>query len=433
MRAFISYPWFCIAFLLWNSISSGYAQEIIFGFEGDGGAISRSEIIRGNKTGNVLGFCGALADYLEGEGHKVIAQELRTDQRLDVFAESLQGKAGIECGPLSKTREREKGLNKANHYQGVFSKVFLVTSTKILIRNSKINDLYNNPQQVRIGVIGKTDGSSSVTSALIASALPNTQIHTVANRTEAIQRLRYASNHPKAIDAYASDEVILYDMRRDLTGLPEGFTVEPPLYGYSREEYVLVVYNAPDWVEHLNQWLDSKAGQQALTLIPVAPQEVFARRLTWLARGDRLGWLKVIWYGVLALLVLSIMTLIILLRQRSHIEPSSTHIPLYYLPKPIEIVVDEPTTIYHPESTSVTITVDTVEERQSVLTEREKEVLVLVVQGYSNKEIARLLDINHRTIETHRKNIYTKLGTSSPLDLVDYVKKYSLLKTDQNH
>jgi DNA-binding NarL/FixJ family response regulator len=47
------------------------------------------------------------------------------------------------------------------------------------------------------------------------------------------------------------------------------------------------------------------------------------------------------------------------------------------------------------------------------LTEREREVLVLVAKGHSNKEIASLLDITERTARTHVSNILGKLDLAS--------------------
>ncbi|PTN13162.1 response regulator transcription factor [Nitrosomonas aestuarii] len=55
--------------------------------------------------------------------------------------------------------------------------------------------------------------------------------------------------------------------------------------------------------------------------------------------------------------------------------------------------------------------------RLSKLTEREKEVMVLVVQGFSSKEIATQLDISHRTVEIHRGNIMHKTGAANLLEL----------------
>ncbi len=47
------------------------------------------------------------------------------------------------------------------------------------------------------------------------------------------------------------------------------------------------------------------------------------------------------------------------------------------------------------------------------LTEREREVLILLARGLSTKEIAATLDIGARTVETHRSNLMHKLGVHS--------------------
>jgi RNA polymerase sigma factor (sigma-70 family) len=56
-------------------------------------------------------------------------------------------------------------------------------------------------------------------------------------------------------------------------------------------------------------------------------------------------------------------------------------------------------------------------QRFSELTEREREVLALLMRGYSNKEVARQLGISHRTVEMHRSNILMKTDTANLLDL----------------
>jgi DNA-binding NarL/FixJ family response regulator len=55
--------------------------------------------------------------------------------------------------------------------------------------------------------------------------------------------------------------------------------------------------------------------------------------------------------------------------------------------------------------------------RLNSLTSRELEILPLVVAGHSNKEIARHLDISHRTVEIHRARILNKTGATNLLEL----------------
>jgi DNA-binding CsgD family transcriptional regulator len=53
-----------------------------------------------------------------------------------------------------------------------------------------------------------------------------------------------------------------------------------------------------------------------------------------------------------------------------------------------------------------------------LLTKREREVSDLVVEGRSAREIARLLHIGRRTVETHKARAYAKLGVTSRVDLI---------------
>ena len=57
---------------------------------------------------------------------------------------------------------------------------------------------------------------------------------------------------------------------------------------------------------------------------------------------------------------------------------------------------------------------------QKILSDREIEVMSLIVQGYINKEIAEKLNISLSTVITHRKNIMEKLGMKSVSALTIY-------------
>jgi len=54
----------------------------------------------------------------------------------------------------------------------------------------------------------------------------------------------------------------------------------------------------------------------------------------------------------------------------------------------------------------------------SLLTQREREVFDNLLKGGTSKEIARELDVSHRTIEAHRQNLLRKLGLSSVKELL---------------
>ena len=58
--------------------------------------------------------------------------------------------------------------------------------------------------------------------------------------------------------------------------------------------------------------------------------------------------------------------------------------------------------------------------QQKILTDREIEVMALIVQGLINKEIADRLNIGLSTVITHRKNIMDKLGMKSVSALTIY-------------
>lgn len=65
---------------------------------------------------------------------------------------------------------------------------------------------------------------------------------------------------------------------------------------------------------------------------------------------------------------------------------------------------------------------------ETVLTSREQMVLLEVAQGKSNKDVAQLLEISVRTVETHRKNIKRKLGITSTAGLTRYAMENGVLQ-----
>ncbi len=63
-------------------------------------------------------------------------------------------------------------------------------------------------------------------------------------------------------------------------------------------------------------------------------------------------------------------------------------------------------------------------ERFEQLSAREREVLGLITEGLTNKEIGRALVLSPRTVETHRANLFAKLETTS---LAQLIRQYAAL------
>ena len=64
------------------------------------------------------------------------------------------------------------------------------------------------------------------------------------------------------------------------------------------------------------------------------------------------------------------------------------------------------------------------------LTAREQEILRLLAEGLSSKEIAQKLFISPKTVENHRSNIMNKLDLHSTLELVRYAAKLGLIDVE---
>jgi two-component system response regulator NreC len=65
---------------------------------------------------------------------------------------------------------------------------------------------------------------------------------------------------------------------------------------------------------------------------------------------------------------------------------------------------------------------------QERLTPREQEVLRMIALGHTSVEIASVLGLSPRTIETHRARIHRKLGLSTRAELVRYALRHELLR-----
>ncbi|MGH9881658.1 MAG: response regulator transcription factor, partial [Pyrinomonadaceae bacterium] len=62
------------------------------------------------------------------------------------------------------------------------------------------------------------------------------------------------------------------------------------------------------------------------------------------------------------------------------------------------------------------------------LTSREREILQLLAENKSNKEVAARLGISVRTVETHRRSIMQKLNVSSIVELVHYAIRNGMVE-----
>jgi DNA-binding NarL/FixJ family response regulator len=69
--------------------------------------------------------------------------------------------------------------------------------------------------------------------------------------------------------------------------------------------------------------------------------------------------------------------------------------------------------------------------RYDALTDREKQVLKLVAEGHSNKEVAELLDISVKTAMSHREHIMEKLGLHSRTELIKFALREGVISLEE--
>jgi two-component system, NarL family, response regulator NreC len=68
-----------------------------------------------------------------------------------------------------------------------------------------------------------------------------------------------------------------------------------------------------------------------------------------------------------------------------------------------------------------------VEDSYDLLTDREREILQLIAEGRTNKEVANVLNIGLTTVETHRTHILQKLGLHSVPELILYAVRTGII------
>ncbi|MET0730374.1 MAG: response regulator transcription factor, partial [Solirubrobacterales bacterium] len=66
--------------------------------------------------------------------------------------------------------------------------------------------------------------------------------------------------------------------------------------------------------------------------------------------------------------------------------------------------------------------------RTDELTPREQEVVKLVAEAHTNKEIAEILHLSEKTVENHRSNAMRKLGMRDRVELVRYAIRRGLIE-----
>lgn len=74
-----------------------------------------------------------------------------------------------------------------------------------------------------------------------------------------------------------------------------------------------------------------------------------------------------------------------------------------------------------------------VASRLEQLTERERQIVPMVAEGRSSKEIGQILGISYRTVEVHRRHLMSKLGAASNLEVARLMFKAKWPPPDQKH
>jgi DNA-binding NarL/FixJ family response regulator len=68
-----------------------------------------------------------------------------------------------------------------------------------------------------------------------------------------------------------------------------------------------------------------------------------------------------------------------------------------------------------------------IEDSYDLLTQRERELLQLIAEGKSNKDVANMLNLSLYTVETHRGNIMEKLNLHTVPELILYAVRKGVI------
>lgn len=94
-------------------------------------------------------------------------------------------------------------------------------------------------------------------------------------------------------------------------------------------------------------------------------------------------------------------------------------------------IFDSPESIVSKIRTFIEPSVSGGEQRGSDLSPREKDVIMRVVKGLSNKEIAAEMNVSVNTVMTHRRNIASKLEIHSPAGLTIFAIATGMVKIEE--
>jgi DNA-binding NarL/FixJ family response regulator len=189
------------------------------------------------------------------------------------------------------------------------------------------------------------------------------------------------------------------------------------------------VLESASWIRLVG---DCRDGESALRMVPDSGAEILVLDLS-LPKLDGIAVtkglnvicprLRIIWYS--AVPVVQFVNIAKDLGVRAFIHKSC---PPDYLLKGIQHVVDGGT-LFSKTVFPVAPASDFGLEQQSLsLSDRHKEVLTLVGMGYINKEIADLLGMSTRTVETHCESILRRLNLRNRAELVHFAFKAGFVK-----
>ena len=98
---------------------------------------------------------------------------------------------------------------------------------------------------------------------------------------------------------------------------------------------------------------------------------------------------------------------------------------IYLSPSVSKKVINSFLSIGQQDSTKKASTVDN-------LTSKEREILQLIAEGYSSREIAGFLDSSMKTVDTHRNNLMKKLNIHRKSELIKYAIKKGIIQLNTN-